>query len=88
MSQSRKETRHGDTVHGEYSVVDPNGILRTVKYTADKHNGFQAKIYVNGKEEHHDAPAAVAPAHIEDNSGHHEHDVTHEDEIEGGDEYY
>lgn len=90
VSQSRKETRHGDTVHGEYSVVDPNGILRTVKYTADKHNGFQAKIFVDGKEQHDEAPAAAAvgPAHIEDHGGHHKHEVTHEDEIEGSDEYY
>jgi len=49
VSQSRKETRHGDAVHGEYSVVDPDGVLRTVKYTADKKNGFQAEVITSGK---------------------------------------
>lgn len=54
VSQSRKETRHGDTVHGEYSVVDPNGVLRVVKYTADKHNGFQAEVITSGGDKHGD----------------------------------
>lgn len=31
------------------SVVDPDGVLRTVKYTADKKNGFQAEVITNGK---------------------------------------
>lgn len=33
------------------SVVDPDGTVRTVKYTADKKNGFQAQVYTNGKME-------------------------------------
>lgn len=53
VSQSRKESRHGDTVHGEYSVVDPNGVLRVVKYTADKHNGFQAEVITSGGDDKH-----------------------------------
>lgn len=31
------------------SVVEPDGSVRTVKYTADKKNGFQAQVYHNGK---------------------------------------
>lgn len=31
------------------SVVDPDGVLRTVKYTADKKNGFQAEVITSGK---------------------------------------
>lgn len=31
------------------SVVEPDGTVRTVKYTADKENGFQAQVYMNGK---------------------------------------
>ncbi|XP_017042471.1 protein Ycf2 [Drosophila ficusphila] len=46
--QNRKETRHGDEVRGVYSVVDPDGTLRVVKYTADDANGFQAEVITNG----------------------------------------
>lgn len=35
------------------SVLDPDGKLRTVKYTADKKNGFQASIITDGKIVHH-----------------------------------
>ncbi|EDW78990.1 uncharacterized protein Dwil_GK11899 [Drosophila willistoni] len=46
--QNRKETRQGDEVRGVYSVVDPDGTLRVVKYTADDANGFQAEVITNG----------------------------------------
>ncbi|EDW40689.1 uncharacterized protein LOC6604858 [Drosophila sechellia] len=46
--QNRKETRNGDEVRGVYSVVDPDGTLRVVKYTADDANGFQAEVITNG----------------------------------------
>ncbi|KAH8295744.1 hypothetical protein KR018_006435 [Drosophila ironensis] len=46
--QNRKETRTGDEVRGVYSVVDPDGTLRVVKYTADDANGFQAEVITNG----------------------------------------
>ncbi|XP_077294673.1 pupal cuticle protein Edg-84A-like [Arctopsyche grandis] len=42
--KSQQETRDGDTVHGSYSVVDPDGHKRTVDYTADDHNGFKATV--------------------------------------------
>lgn len=32
-----------------YSVVEPDGTVRTVKYKADKENGFQAQVYMDGK---------------------------------------
>lgn len=38
------ESRDGDAVHGSYSVVDPDGYKRTVEYTADDHNGFNAVV--------------------------------------------
>lgn len=38
------EERNGDSVRGEYTVVDPDGTLRTVTYTADDKNGFKAVI--------------------------------------------
>ncbi|XP_047511335.1 larval cuticle protein A2B-like [Pieris napi] len=43
-SKSQHETRDGDVVQGSYSVVDPDGHKRTVDYTADPHNGFNAVV--------------------------------------------
>ncbi|XP_072933411.1 larval cuticle protein A3A-like [Epargyreus clarus] len=44
-SKSQHETRDGDVVHGSYSLVDPDGTKRTVEYTADPHNGFNAVVH-------------------------------------------
>ncbi|XP_041982858.1 cuticle protein 21-like [Aricia agestis] len=44
-SKSQHETRDGDVVQGAYSVVDPDGTKRTVEYTADPHNGFNAVVH-------------------------------------------
>ncbi|XP_077283810.1 uncharacterized protein LOC143909609 [Arctopsyche grandis] len=38
------ETRDGDVVKGGYSLVEPDGSIRTVHYTADDHNGFNAVV--------------------------------------------
>ncbi|XP_017778388.1 PREDICTED: uncharacterized protein LOC108564029 [Nicrophorus vespilloides] len=38
------EERNGDSVKGEYSVVDPDGSIRTVSYTVDKEHGYQAVV--------------------------------------------
>lgn len=43
-SKSAWEERDGDTVKGEYSVVEADGTIRTVSYTADDHNGFNAVV--------------------------------------------
>ncbi|XP_055618819.1 cuticle protein-like [Toxorhynchites rutilus septentrionalis] len=43
--KSQHETRSGDVVQGSYSVVDPDGHKRTVEYTADPHNGFNAVVH-------------------------------------------
>ncbi|GBP38883.1 Cuticle protein [Eumeta japonica] len=43
-SKAQHETRDGDVVQGSYSVVDPDGTKRTVDYTADPHNGFNAVV--------------------------------------------
>lgn len=43
-SKSAWEERDGDTVKGEYSVVEADGTIRTVTYTADDHNGFNAVV--------------------------------------------
>ncbi len=44
-SKSQQETRNGDVVSGSYSLVDPDGHKRTVEYTADPHNGFNAVVH-------------------------------------------
>lgn len=41
-SKSQHETRSGDVVQGSYSLIDADGHKRTVDYTADPHNGFNA----------------------------------------------
>lgn len=53
-SKSQHETRNGDSVQGAYSLTEPDGSIRTVEYTADPHNGFNAVV--------HKGPAVVAKA--------------------------
>lgn len=36
--------REGDVVKGQYSLVEPDGSVRTVDYTADPINGFNAVV--------------------------------------------
>jgi hypothetical protein len=43
-SQKHYEKRDGDVVVGMYSLVEPDGSLRRVSYTADPLHGFQAKV--------------------------------------------
>lgn len=42
--KSHTEKRDGNTVHGRYEVLDPDGFKRIVEYTADEHNGFNAVV--------------------------------------------
>ncbi|KAG5678491.1 hypothetical protein PVAND_008159 [Polypedilum vanderplanki] len=42
--QNRKETRDGNVIKGSYSVVDSDGFIRTVSYTADPKEGFKAEV--------------------------------------------
>ncbi|KAH0545807.1 larval cuticle protein A3A-like [Cotesia glomerata] len=51
-SKSQHETRDGDVVHGSYSLLESDGTRRTVDYTADDVNGFNAVV--------HKEPAQVA----------------------------
>uniref|UniRef100_T1GFH9 Uncharacterized protein n=1 Tax=Megaselia scalaris TaxID=36166 RepID=T1GFH9_MEGSC len=51
--KSQAEERDGDVVKGQYSLVEPDGSVRTVDYTADDHNGFNAIV-------HKSAPKIVA----------------------------
>uniref|UniRef100_A0A1I8M7M5 Cuticle protein n=2 Tax=Musca domestica TaxID=7370 RepID=A0A1I8M7M5_MUSDO len=43
-SKSQNEERDGDAVRGEYSLIDADGYKRTVHYTADDVNGFNAVV--------------------------------------------
>ncbi|XP_044726444.1 larval cuticle protein A1A-like isoform X1 [Chrysoperla carnea] len=42
--KSQSESRSGDTVQGEYSLIEPDGTRRTVQYAADPINGFNAVV--------------------------------------------
>ncbi|CAH0402382.1 unnamed protein product [Chilo suppressalis] len=42
--KSQTEQRDGDLVQGSYSLVDPDGTRRTVDYSADSVNGFNAVV--------------------------------------------
>ncbi|XP_053602885.1 cuticle protein 21-like [Plodia interpunctella] len=57
-NKSQHEARDGDAVHGEYSLLEADGSVRTVQYSADDHSGFNAVVS-------HSAPAqkAVLLAH-------------------------
>lgn len=50
--KSQHETRDGDVVKGQYSLVEPDGSIRTVDYTADKHNGFNAVVHKSAPTKH------------------------------------
>ncbi|XP_072396885.1 larval cuticle protein A2B-like [Diabrotica undecimpunctata] len=66
--KSQKEVRDGDVVKGSYTVAEPDGTLRTVHYTADDHNGFNAVVTRSGHAVHPQvvtkyAPVAIALGH-------------------------
>ncbi|XP_050307185.1 cuticle protein 19-like [Anthonomus grandis grandis] len=50
--KTQHEERDGDVVKGSYTVAEPDGTLRTVHYTADDHNGFNAVVTKSGKAHH------------------------------------
>ncbi|XP_012267640.2 cuticle protein 19-like [Athalia rosae] len=52
----QKEQRDGDEVVGEYSLKEPSGNVRTVKYHADK-DGFHAVVHNTGGNDHSGAYA-------------------------------
>ncbi|XP_053675278.1 larval cuticle protein A2B-like [Anopheles nili] len=60
--KSQVESRDGDVVKGQYSLVEPDGSVRTVDYTADDVNGFNAVVSKSAPSVHA-APAVVAHAH-------------------------
>ncbi|XP_047107374.1 cuticle protein 19.8-like [Schistocerca piceifrons] len=61
-SKTHQESRDGDVVQGSYSLVEPDGSVRTVDYTADPVNGFNAVVHKEGGV--HPTVAAPAPAPV------------------------
>ncbi|XP_049866459.1 cuticle protein 7-like [Pectinophora gossypiella] len=72
--KSQHETRDGDVVKGQYSLVEPDGSVRTVDYTADPVHGFNAVVSKSGPNVHTRpvrpvvqapiAPAAAPVVHV------------------------
>jgi hypothetical protein len=46
--KQQSEQREGDVVKGQYSLVEPDGSIRTVDYTADPVHGFNAIVSKSG----------------------------------------
>ncbi|KAJ8731907.1 hypothetical protein PYW08_014637 [Mythimna loreyi] len=44
-NKSQQESRDGDVVKGSYSFHEADGSIRTVEYSADDHNGFNAVVH-------------------------------------------
>lgn len=42
--KSQYEVRDGDVVKGQYKLIEPDGSIRIVRYTADPRNGFNAVV--------------------------------------------
>ncbi|XP_069705062.1 cuticle protein 19-like [Periplaneta americana] len=62
--KEQHETRDGDKVEGYYKLVEADGTTRTVHYTADKHNGFNAHVQKSGHASHPQATHhVVIPSH-------------------------
>lgn len=69
--KSQWESRNEDGVKGHYSVLEPDGSIRSVHYTADAKNGFNAVVKTHGPNVHPvlDSPhGAVDPDDISSQS--------------------
>lgn len=51
--KSQHESRDGGIVKGQYSLVEPDGSVRTVDYTADPVHGFNAVVSKTPSVHHH-----------------------------------
>ncbi|KNC30896.1 hypothetical protein FF38_09294 [Lucilia cuprina] len=63
--KSQWESREGDGVKGHYSVLEPDGSIRTVTYTADAKSGFNAVVKTVGANSH---PVTESPHGAESKS--------------------
>ena len=62
--KDQKEVRDGGVVKGEYSLIQPDGTKRTVHYTADDHNGFNAVVSISGHAVHPQVVQKVVAAPV------------------------
>jgi hypothetical protein len=60
--KSQWEQRDGDKVKGSYSVLEPDGSIRTVDYTADDLHGFNAVVKKTGPSRH-PVSKHITPSH-------------------------
>jgi hypothetical protein len=44
-NKAQSESRNGDLVQGAYTLIEPDGTRRTVEYTSDPVNGFNAVVH-------------------------------------------
>lgn len=61
---SHKEARDGDVTQGEYSLHESDGTVRTVKYSVDKHSGFNAVVERTGHSTHAQPIVSKAPVAV------------------------
>ncbi|KRT84575.1 Insect cuticle protein, partial [Oryctes borbonicus] len=54
------EKKDGDSIRGHYSLVEPDGSVRIVDYTADPKSGFNAVVKHKGVSYHHHANKATS----------------------------
>jgi hypothetical protein len=57
--KQQTERRVGDKVDGHYSVLEPDGTTRTVRYSADDRNGFNAVVTRSGNASHPVTPTQI-----------------------------
>ncbi|CAG9784102.1 unnamed protein product [Diatraea saccharalis] len=62
--KSQHETRVGDSVVGQYSLLDSDGTKRTVDYAADAHSGFNAIVRKDPALVAHAAPVVAHAAPV------------------------
>ncbi|CAH0700330.1 unnamed protein product [Spodoptera exigua] len=62
--KSQHETRVGDSVVGQYSLLDSDGTKRTVDYAADAHSGFNAVVRKDPALYAHAAPVVAHTAPV------------------------
>lgn len=57
--KAQQESRDGDVVKGQYSLVEPDGSIRVVDYVADPVNGFNAVVSKSAPSVHASSASAV-----------------------------
>ncbi|KAJ8729172.1 hypothetical protein PYW08_000753 [Mythimna loreyi] len=62
--KSQHETRVGDSVVGQYSLLESDGTKRTVDYAADAHSGFNAVVRKDPALYAHAAPVVAHAAPV------------------------